>query len=181
MQKTVPQEILTGTRFELRRHQAEAAPLIFAAVCADRERLRLFLPWVDGTRKLEDTEEYLRLSAVQWEESRTFDYGIYAGAAYLGNIGVHTISWEDDRAEIGYWLTGEAEGKGYATEAVGLLEKELFRLGFHRVEIRCNARNARSAAVPKRCGFTLEGTLREDVWENGARRDTMVWSKLAAE
>lgn len=62
-----------------------------------------------------------------------------------------------DRAEIGYWLAADATGQGYATEATRALlaaasEEPAFRLA----EIRCDSRNERSAAVPRRLGFHLD-------------------------
>jgi RimJ/RimL family protein N-acetyltransferase len=63
--------------------------------------------------------------------------------------------------EIGYWLRTDATGAGYATEAVKLLVRLAFDLlQAERIEIRCDARNARSAAVPRRLGFVHEATLR---------------------
>lgn len=68
----------------------------------------------------------------------------------MGNLGVHTISWENDRREIGYWILGQFEGQGYMTEAVDAVTAELFRHGFNRVEIRCSSLNSKSAGVPER-------------------------------
>ena len=182
MEKAFPAELLLGSRIALRKYEGNLAPTLFAAVDADRARLRTYLPWVDLIQQVSDEEGYVRRTALEWMEGRAFDYGIFAleGGAYLGNIGAHTISWEDDRCEIGYWITGPAEGKGFVAEAVQLLEAELFRIGFHRLEIRCNVLNERSAAVPKRCGYHLDGVLREDVMEHGHRRNTMVWGKVRA-
>lgn len=182
MNKTFPSELLPGTRIKLQKYELDLAPVLFAAVNADRARLRTYLPWVDLIQKESDEENYVRRTAVDWMEGRAFDYGIFAreSGAYLGNIGAHTISWEDDRCEIGYWITSAGEGKGFVSEAVQLLEAELFRIGFHRIEIRCNVLNERSASVPKRCGYHLDGVLREDVMEHGHRRNTMVWGKVRA-
>jgi RimJ/RimL family protein N-acetyltransferase len=153
---------------------------ILAAIEKDRARLEKFLPWVPLMRIAADEENYLQRAVVQWDEGAVFDYGIFLPetGAYIGNVGVHNISWPDDRCELGYWLTAAAEGQGYMTEAVQLLETELFSMGFHRIEIHCNRLNERSAAVPRRCGYALEGILKENVLEMGKRRDTMIWAKV---
>jgi ribosomal-protein-serine acetyltransferase len=183
VEKLYPAERLAGVSVILKTHELALAGPMFSRVDTDRERLGLYLPWVTLVKTVADEENYIRSTFLHWQDGRAFEYGIFLkdSLEYLGNIGVHTISWDDERCELGYWLSGAAEGKGYMVEAVGLLEAELFRLGFHRIEIRCNSRNARSAAVPKRCGYVLEGVLREDMMEQGARRDTMVWAKLARE
>jgi ribosomal-protein-serine acetyltransferase len=178
-----PAEMLLGPRLVLRRHTLELAPKMFALVDGDRGYLREYLPWVDLLRNVGDEENYIRLSAVNWMEGKAFDYGLYLSESdsYLGNISAHTIHWKNACASIGYWISSASQKKGYMTEALFLLEAELFRLGFHRLEIRCNQRNAPSAGLPKRSGYTLEGILREDVLENGVRRNTMIWSKLCNE
>lgn len=180
MVKNFPHERLEGDRVYLRRRELASAPAIFRAIDADRARLRLFLPWVDLTEKLADTEEYLRRAHVEWEEQKTFDFSmcLLGTNEFIGSMGAHTLSWEHERAELGYWVAGPHEGKGYVAEGVGILERELFRLGFHRIEIRCSGSNEKSAAVPRRCGYVLEGTLREHEIEHGARRDTLIFAKL---
>ena len=84
------------------------------------------------------------------------------------------------RCELGYWILGDFEGQGYMSEAVRVLEAACFAVGFHRIGIRCSSKNARSAGVPRRSGYTLDGTLRQHALERGERRDTLVFSKLAA-
>ncbi len=180
MVRNHPHEKLEGARIWLKKLPSEAAKEIYELVDADRTRLGRFLPWVVGIHSVADEEEYLRISDEQWNCYEFFDYGIFlkSDGRYLGSAGAHTLSWENERCEIGYWVAGAFEGKGLIAEAVGLLEKEIFRLGFHRIEIRCDPNNPRSAAVPRRCGYDLEGVLRDQVVENGKRRSTMVWAKL---
>lgn len=182
MQKNYPKEFLEGERIFLRRHELAVAPAMYAVIDRDRARLSRFMPWAPHTKSQKDSEEFLRLTHMDWQDQKIFDYGIYlkSDRSFLGGAGVHTIAWEHERCELGYWLSGDAEGKGYALEAVGLLEQEMFRLGFHRLEIRCDARNERSAAVPRRAGFILEATLRDHMIELGRRRDTLIFTKLRA-
>jgi RimJ/RimL family protein N-acetyltransferase len=61
-----------------------------------------------------------------------------------------------DRLEIGYWLREDVTGRGYATEAArAMLTLAAGMEGMLQVEIRCDAQNAPSAAVPARLGFCL--------------------------
>ena len=67
-----------------------------------------------------------------------------------------------DRAEIGYWLRADETGNGFALEAArALLTVAASVPRFLHAEIRCDARNAPSAAVPHRLGFTLSATIPE--------------------
>jgi ribosomal-protein-serine acetyltransferase len=174
-----PDEIKTK-HLVLKRHQSKNAKILFEAVASNRKRLEVFLPWVANVRTLEDQKVYVTGTMLKWRRKQTFDYGIYTkvGNHFAGNVGVHTICWEHARCEFGYWLVGEYEGHGLMTDVVNELTKFCFANGFHRVEIRCSKRNKRSAAVPKRCGFKLEGQLRQNIIEMRRRRDTLIFGKL---
>ena len=175
-------ELILGEGVVLRRPEPDVAGEIFAAIDSDRERLRRFLPWVDTTRTLQDELEYIKFVHDQWRQLITFDFAIFNGAKdYVGNIGVHSISWPNERCELGYWVAGPFEGKGFISAAVRVLEKTLFEHGFHRIAIRCSTENLRSAKVPERNGYVREGTLRGDIKLADKFHDTLVFSKLRHE
>ena len=75
----------------------------------------------------------------------------------------------------------EFAGKGLISEAIQLIETECFRLGFHRIEIRCSSRNEKSAMVALRNKYILEGYLKDEIIENGEFRDTFIFAKRAAD
>ena len=83
--------------------------------------------------------------------------------------------------EIGYMLSRAQWGHGYVTEAVAALIDLLFAEGQRRVFADTDPDNARSIAVVKRLGFTLEATLRAE-WETHIGvRDSLIWGLLEDE
>lgn len=174
-----PSEEIRTKRLILHKHRLSEAREHFQAIDEDRERLGMWLPWVEKTLKVEDTHRNMEISHTDWENRSLFDYTIkdYEGE-FLGRVGMHSIDWSIPRGEIGYWLKASAEGKGYLHEAIQEIEKEFFNLGFERIEIRCDPLNIRSMNIPKRLGYVLEGTLKRNVRRAGTVRDTQVWAKL---
>ena len=82
------------------------------------------------------------------------------------------------KLEIGYWLRTSAVGRGYCTEAVnalvGFAKNELYA---SRLEICCDPRNGKSRAVAERCGFTLEGILKQNMRAPGGNlRDSCMYA-----
>ena len=134
-------------------------------------------------KSVEDERDHVRTSLKEWEKFEKFAFCMFRNedGAYMGNIDAHAIRWDLHRCEIGYWIASEFEGNGYVAEAVRALEKDLFRIGFNRIEIRCNTKNIRSARIPQTCGYTHEGTLRQDGLDMGKFKDTMVFGKLKSE
>ena len=54
-------------------------------------------------------------------------------------------------------------------------------LRLNRIEIQCATGNARSMGIPRRLGFTLEGTRREAELVNGKFYDLLLFSMLKRE
>lgn len=68
-----------------------------------------------------------------------------------------------------------------ATEAMYLMMKQAFELGFRRYEWKCDALNAASRRAASRLGFTFEGIFRQAVVYKGRSRDTAWYSVLDSE
>lgn len=183
MKKFKFNEILPGERIILQKHAIGLAPTMFDYVDRDRERLDRFLPWVANIKTVADEIKYIQFTHDSWEKMTFFDYGILRkeDSVYIGNIGVHTLAWDHDWCEVGYWLIGDFEGQGYMSEAVKVLETYLFEEGFNRVQIKCSNLNARSANIPLYNHYMLEGSARQDIIEKGAYRDTKIFAKLTTD
>ena len=78
----------------------------------------------------------------------------------FGAISLH-ISTQHSNAEIGYWLSVNNWGKGYATEATeALIDYAFTALRLHRLQARHFTRNVASGRVLQKVGMQLEGIHR---------------------
>jgi len=68
-----------------------------------------------------------------------------------------------------------------STEAMYLMMKHAFDLGYRRYEWKCDALNAPSRAAALRLGFTFEGIHRQALVVKGRNRDTAWYSILDSE
>lgn len=68
-----------------------------------------------------------------------------------------------------------------ATEAMHLMMKHVFELGYRRYEWKCDSLNVPSRAAARRLGFTYEGTFRQATVYKGRNRDTAWFSILDSE
>jgi RimJ/RimL family protein N-acetyltransferase len=79
--------------------------------------------------------------------------------------------------EVGSILLGPAlQRTSAATEAMYLMARHVFELGYRRYEWKCDSLNAPSRAAAARLGFTYEGTFRQAVVYKGRNRDTAWFS-----
>jgi len=84
--------------------------------------------------------------------------------------------------EVGNILyTPDLQRKPGATEAMYLMAKHIFELGYRRYEWKCNELNAPSRRAAERFGFTYEGTFRQHLIVKGRNRDTAWYSMLDSE
>lgn len=68
-----------------------------------------------------------------------------------------------------------------ATEAMYLMMRHVFGLGYRRYEWKCDSLNAPSRAAAQRLGFSFEGVFRNAIVYKGRSRDTAWYSITDAE
>jgi RimJ/RimL family protein N-acetyltransferase len=97
----------------------------------------------------------------------------------IGDLGV---CLSDDQAEFGITLAPQAQGHGYAREAMQTLFAWLFgSLGVHRVYASVDPRNAPSMALLRAVGMRQEAHFRESLMFRGEWVDDVVFGLLARE
>ncbi len=174
---------LRGARVLVRPYRQEDATELYAAIEASRDHLRPFMPFADETEA--ELRDWLAHAIARWLLREEMTVGVWeiASGRFLGGSGLHVHSWEIGFFELGYWLRADAEGHGYMAEAVRLLTNYAFTsLGANRVQIRCDARNTRSAAVARRCGYQQEAHLHNDSRAaDGTLRDTLIFALTPAD
>jgi ribosomal-protein-serine acetyltransferase len=159
-------------------------PAIYEAVAESLAELRPWLPWAMGEPSPAASETFARSGYSRFISREDLPLVLFLKNTYIvaGGSGLHRINWEVPRFEIGYWLRTSLVGQGYMTEAVTAVTQFAFEtLHARRVEIRCDARNERSAAIPRRLGFVHEATLRHEARHHISHelRDTLIFAKLA--
>jgi RimJ/RimL family protein N-acetyltransferase len=133
------------------------------AVTESLPELRPWMPWAQEPPTVDESEQNIRESWARFilrEDLRLLLFLRADPGTLVGSSGLHRIDWGAGRFEIGYWLRTRFAGQGYMTEAVRAIAGHALRfLGANRLEIWCDSRNLRSAAVARRVGFVHEGTF----------------------
>jgi [ribosomal protein S5]-alanine N-acetyltransferase len=97
----------------------------------------------------------------------------------IGTCDLSEIDEHHRRAEVGFMMAREYWGKGYAFEAMHtVIEYAVRSIGIERFSARTHAGNERSAALLRRLGFALEGTLRGYVKRDRIRRDCWLFGRV---
>ncbi|MBA2692034.1 MAG: GNAT family N-acetyltransferase [Rubrobacter sp.] len=172
-------------RLLIRRPAPGDGAELFAAIKESLAELEPWMAWVHFHKTPEDSEKSARRGWVEFLERKDLRMHLFSKGTdtLVGSSGLHRIEWEVPRFEIGYWLRTSFTGRGYMTEAVrGIAAFAFEELGAKRVEIKCDPTNTKSVAVAERCGFHLEGELRNNEKSPGGElRNTLVFSMLPEE
>lgn len=159
------------------------AEAVFAAVEANRDRLRLWFPWVDDTVTAADSLKFIEATLAESHNGLTWAAAVWRDGRLVGHLGIHERNSRCQRSELGYWVCRSVEGDGLCTRATRALLNEALSSGrLHKVILHADTGNAPSNRVATKLGFVREGTLIQQDWNPGRQewRDLHVYGLLAA-
>jgi ribosomal-protein-alanine N-acetyltransferase len=169
---------LETERLLLRRVDANDVHEIFALRSNPETMKYIPRPLVKTT---EDALEHIAMIDAKIETNEGINWAITLkdSPKLIGIIGHYRIKPENYRAEIGYMLLPEFNGKGIMPEAV----KEAVRYGFevmqlHSIEAIIDPENFGSEKVLQKSGFVKEAHLKENEFYDGRFLDTVIYSIL---
>lgn len=171
--------VLRTARLELRGIQGEDAEALFAMRNDTRVMEFIGRPLMTERKEAADLIERI-LADRSANAGITWAMALKGDTAMIGTIGFYRLKLEHHVAEIGYMLGTDWWGKGLMTEAleaVCALGFEQYR--FHRIEAITATGNAASRHLLMKCGFALEGILRENFLANGTFEDSCHFARLA--
>lgn len=171
-------------RLVVRCYNPADVEMLAEAVTANIEHLKPWMPWVySEPEPLEVKIARLKRFRGEFDLGEDYIYGIFdkEETRLLGGTGLHTRIGEE-QLEIGYWIHKDFINQGLVTESTAALVKVAFEIiHIHRLEIHCDPGNFASAAIPRKLGFTHEGTLRAKTRFLDRWSDSMVWALLDTE
>ncbi|MHA6722363.1 GNAT family N-acetyltransferase [Sphingomonas sp. RS2018] len=144
-------------RLTLRPGWIEDAPALTAAIAHDCVVAKLArVPWPYA---IDDARDYLTRPPARGEASSLIlAHDLGERPVLVGSIGIHLTP--ENGAEIGYWLTPAAWGRGYATEAGrAVLHAARHTFGHRRLTAYHHLDNPASGAVLRKLGFRNTGRI----------------------
>jgi ribosomal-protein-serine acetyltransferase len=150
---------------ELRQLQPADAPTLFSVVDAHRATLRTWLPWVDDTQTLADSQRYIATTQKEFAADRVFTCGIWSMGQLVGVIGHNRIDWANRVGFPAYWLAPSAEGQGIMTHCLRTVNDHAFHnLKLKRMVLAVATENHRARKLPEKLGYKKVGFLKKAEW-----------------
>ncbi len=177
----IPRRPIETDRLRLEPIEPGHADRSWAAVEASLAELRPWMGWALDT-SLEQTRSFVRGAVAAWSSGREFNFAILEGESLVGGIGLDWPRPEQRIGEMGYWVSSEVTGRGYATEAARAVVGFGFgTLELYRIELRAGLENRASRRVAEKLGFRQEGVLRRGCPHGSAGYDCHLYGLLATD
>jgi len=171
-------------RLVVRCYNPSDAQLLADSVAENIDHLKPWMPWAYfEPTPMEERVNRLKRFRGMFDLGQDYIYGIFnpEETKLIGGTGLHT-RLGDSELEIGYWIHKDHINQGLVTESTAALIKVAFEIvHVHRIEIHCDPANLASAAIPKKLGFTHEGTLRAKTPFLERWSDSMIWGLIEDE
>lgn len=155
--------------------------MLAQSVAESVDHLKQWMPWAySEPEPIEEKVSKIKRFRGEFDLGEDFIYAIFNKdeSRLIGGTGLHT-RLGDEQLEIGYWIHKDFTNRGLITESTAALVKVAFEVvHIHRLEIHCDPQNLASASIPRKLGFTHEGTLRGKTRFLNRWRDTMIWGLL---
>lgn len=127
----------------------------------------------------EHSLRFIELMLRKADEQEAIAFGIWYQEQLCGVTDLHGWDQALQKAEIGYWLSEQWQGKGIATASCRALVSYAFNtLRMNKIEIRFVLQNERSARIPVKLGFVKEGVIRQSMKLHGQYADMVVMGML---
>ncbi|QQX79066.1 GNAT family N-acetyltransferase [Shewanella sp. KX20019] len=152
------------------------APRYFEIVSKEKAHLSQWLAWPLHANSEDFFKHFITRSLLDYAEGKSLVCAMVYEGKVVGNVSLNTISQSLRKAEIGYWLSAEYQGKGIVSKSVSKLINVAFtKLGLEKIEIMAAVENSASRRVAERLGFNLEGVITQAENLNGRFYDHAVY------
>jgi RimJ/RimL family protein N-acetyltransferase len=150
----------------------------YLAILGDLEVRRL-----TGSHERADPELIARWLATRCEHHDRADWAAIriADGAFLGEAVINQLDVDNASANYRIMLGRPHLDRGYGTEITRLVVDYALGVGVHRLSLGVYDFNPRARRVYEKCGFVVEGRLRDALYWDGRWHDELVMSVLASD
>lgn len=153
---------------------------LFEVIDFNRDYFNQFMVWPSFVNNQSNTVDFLDNCLKNHLADISKTYIISFKKNPIGILSFNHIDQTNKTVYIGYWLDSRLQDKGIVTHSINAIIKYYsLNLTIKRFVIKCSVHNIKSNNVAKRCGFFLEGTLKQAEYLNGTFHDQHIYSFIS--
>ena len=154
---------------------------LYEIVSTERERLAMWLPWVEDMKSIENERAFIKYAREKMERNELFMLTICVNQKPVGmidihNIDIHNIDLQKHQAEIGYWISERYENQGFVKQGLKELIKIIpSKFKIDKLLIYIDVENVKSKFIPISLGFKKESEISQFEFYNGSYHDFEIY------
>lgn len=173
---------MTFDNYALRPITLDDASEFFQMVENNKHRIETYFPGiVSKTKTIEETKTHIAERIEGAEKGKYMIYLIIDNPTkkFVGVVQLKDIDTNAKKRELGFFVISNYEKKGIATKAIIAASDFCFNtLNLNKVFMRIAEENTASRRVAEKCGFKVEGKLRDDFTTSDGKLITLFYYGL---
>jgi RimJ/RimL family protein N-acetyltransferase len=127
------------------------------------------LKWFESLTAVSDTYKF----AIETLEDNQF----------IGGCSIIGVDWKNSVTAIGIFIgSKDHRGRGYGTDALKVLIKFIFmQMDINKIRLTVYSYNQQAIRCYEKCGFKVEGVLRQEIFKDGKRYDKIAMGIIKEE
>lgn len=132
---------------------------------------------------LQAVEEWIRRKSQYSDKEINYAICLTSTLEHIGNIYIRDIDYINRSASVGAFIASpKNRGKGYVRDVLlQIAEYAYGTLGLNRLYMRTLVDNQAAIKVLQKCGFIIEGKLRQHIFKNGEFKDMWMLGMCASD
>lgn len=173
--------MFSGKLVRLREYKKEDIPLKYSFI-NDPEVLKYLEPGIPYPVTLNEELKWFE-SISAFRDSYRFAIETISESHYIGDCGINSIDWKNSIASVAIFIGNSAyRNKGYGTEAMRILLDFTFnQVNINKIRLSVYSFNDRAIKSYEKCGFSVEGVLRQEIFREGKYYDVIAMGILRDE
>jgi RimJ/RimL family protein N-acetyltransferase len=170
-----------GKKVRLRAYRKEDIPLRLAYI-NDPEVSSNLTPDIPFPITLQEEEKWFD-SITALNDTYKFAIETIDDNKFIGGCSINGVDWKNGVATIGIFIgSREYRGSGYGTDAMGILMKFIFmQMNINKIRLTVFSFNEGAIRCYEKCGFKIEGILRQEIFRDGKWYDKIAMGLLREE
>lgn len=170
-----------GKKVRLREYRKEDIPMRLNYI-NDAEMLNLLISYIPYPITQHEEEKWFETISA-FGDTYKFAIETIEDSKFIGGCSINDVDWKNSVATVGIFIGDKNSwGKGYGTDAMRILMTFIFmQMNINKIKLICYSFNERAIKSYEKCGFSIEGVLRQEMYKDGCYHDKIMMGILKEE
>ncbi len=168
-----------GEKVILRAYKEDDIPLATKFI-NDKELKRFLVTTIPFPMTYWEEESWIKSQNSDRDGKYNFAIEDIETGKYIGGCGINDVNWLTRVAIVGIMI-GDKDywNKGYGMDAMNTLVDFLFEeMNMNKVKLGVFSFNERAIKCYEKCGFKVEGVLKEEIFKDGRYYDEIIMARF---